>query len=101
MARSSQVRSAERCVGVSVTEVVMDDMAIGNLESPVGPAGAFGPRPRHPYSAVPFLSNWQLWRKFPYRNAISHNLVKFQPCLEGRCCRHRAISCRLCSPLGL
>jgi hypothetical protein len=33
MARSSQVRSAERWVGVSVTEVVMDDMAIGNPES--------------------------------------------------------------------
>src|SRR5260370_6733693 len=33
---------------------------------PLGPALALlRPLPRHPYSAVPFPSNWQLWRKFP------------------------------------
>src|SRR5467141_2298316 len=38
MARSSQVRSTERRLGVSMAEVVMDDMAIGNPVSPCGPA---------------------------------------------------------------
>src|SRR2546430_5670330 len=38
MARSSQVRSIERRLGVSMAEVVMDDMAIGNPVSPCGPA---------------------------------------------------------------
>jgi hypothetical protein len=33
MARSSQVRSTERRQGVSMAEVVMDDMAIGNPAS--------------------------------------------------------------------
>jgi hypothetical protein len=33
MARSSQVRSIERRAGVSMAEVVMDDMAIGNPAS--------------------------------------------------------------------
>src|SRR6266852_9766196 len=65
MARSSQVRSTERREGVSMAEVVMDDMAIGN-PVPYGPALALlGLIPRHPYSAVPFPSNWQLWRNFP------------------------------------
>jgi hypothetical protein len=35
MARSSQVRANERRTGVSMAEVVMDDMAIGNPVSPV------------------------------------------------------------------
>jgi hypothetical protein len=43
MARSSQVRSAERREGVSMAEVVMDDMAIGNPVSPLAQLGAFGP----------------------------------------------------------
>ena len=30
IARSSQVRATERCDGVSIAEVVIDDMAIGN-----------------------------------------------------------------------
>jgi hypothetical protein len=34
MARSSQVRSTERLEGVSMAEVVMDDMAIGNPAVP-------------------------------------------------------------------
>src|SRR5438552_10088520 len=38
MARSSQVRSTERRLGVSMAEVVMDNMAIGNPVSPCGPA---------------------------------------------------------------
>jgi hypothetical protein len=49
-----------------MAEVVMDDMAIGNPVSPCGPALALlGLVPRHPYSAVPFPSNWELWRNFP------------------------------------
>src|SRR5664279_4225088 len=33
---------------------------------PLGPALAHvGLIPRHPYSAVPFPSNWKLWRNFP------------------------------------
>src|ERR1700682_606417 len=33
---------------------------------PLGPAMArLSLIPRHPYSAVPFPSNWQLWRNFP------------------------------------
>src|SRR5712692_4121057 len=33
---------------------------------PFGPALALlGLIPRHPYSAVPFPSNWKLWRNFP------------------------------------
>src|SRR6266436_2727047 len=33
---------------------------------PFSPALALlGLIPRHPYSAVPFPSNWQLWRNFP------------------------------------
>src|SRR6266481_10058124 len=33
---------------------------------PFGPALALlGLIPRHPYSAVPFPSNWELWRNFP------------------------------------
>src|SRR5260370_41523044 len=35
MARSSQVRSTERREGVSMAEVVIDDMAIGNPVSPL------------------------------------------------------------------
>jgi len=35
MARSSQVRSIDRRAGVSMAEVVMDDMTIGNPASPV------------------------------------------------------------------
>jgi len=46
---------------VSIAEVVMDVMAIGDPESPRGPAGARGPVPRIPYSAVPLPSNWALW----------------------------------------
>src|SRR6476620_3949471 len=66
MARSSQVRSTERRLGVSMAEVVMDDMAIGNPVSPCGPALALlGLVPRHPYGVVPFPSNWELWRNFP------------------------------------
>src|SRR6202012_1183863 len=64
MAISSHVRSTERREGVSIAEVVMDDMAIGN-PVPCGPASAFEPLPRHPYSAVPLPSNWELWRNFP------------------------------------
>jgi len=38
-----------------MTEVVMDDMAIGNPVSPVAQLLALlGLVPRHPYSAVPF-----------------------------------------------
>jgi hypothetical protein len=47
-----------------MAEVVMDDMASGNPAS-FGPAVALqGLIPRHPYSAVPLPSNWELWRKF-------------------------------------
>src|SRR6516165_6988886 len=53
MARSSQVRSIERRAGVSIAEVVMDDMAIGDPVSPDGPVLALlGLVPRQPYSAV-------------------------------------------------
>ena len=48
-----------------MAEVVMDDMAIGN-PVPYGPALALVSLvPRHPYSAVPFPSNWELRRNFP------------------------------------
>jgi hypothetical protein len=43
MARSSQVRSAERREGVSMAEVVMDDMAIGNPVSLWPSSSAFEP----------------------------------------------------------
>src|SRR5436309_541803 len=46
MARSSQVRSTERRLGVSMAEVVMDDMAIGN---PVSHAA----------------QRWRFWASFP------------------------------------
>jgi hypothetical protein len=46
MAMSSQVRSTERLVGVSMIELVMDDMAIGN-----------------PASLVAQL--WRFWALFP------------------------------------
>jgi hypothetical protein len=48
-----------------MAEVVMDDMAIGNPASLLAQLWRFGPLPRHPYSAVPFPSNWELWRNFP------------------------------------
>ena len=48
-----------------MAEVVMDDMAIGNPVSPMAQLWRFGPLPRLPYSAVPFPSNWELWRNFP------------------------------------
>src|SRR5271169_3725642 len=65
IATSSQVRSTERRDGVSIAEVVIDDMAIGNPVSPAARLAPFGPHPRHPYSAVPLPSNWELWRNFP------------------------------------
>jgi hypothetical protein len=38
---------------------------------PYGPALALlGLIPRHPYSAIIFPSNWQLWRNFP--DALQH-----------------------------
>jgi hypothetical protein len=46
MARSSQVCSTERRAGVSMAEVVMDDMAIGN------PASLLAQR-------------WRFWASFP------------------------------------
>ena len=64
IARSSQDRSTERRDGVSIAEVVIDVMAIGN-PVPCGPADALEPHPRHPYSADMFPSNWELWRNFP------------------------------------
>ena len=33
--------------------------------SPVAQLALLGLVPRHPYSAVPFPSNWELWRNFP------------------------------------
>src|ERR1700676_1881522 len=45
-ARSSQVRSTERRQGVSMAEVVMDDMAIGNPVSPTA-------------------QRWRFWASFP------------------------------------
>ncbi len=63
MARSSQVFSTERREGVSMTDVVMEDIAIGDPVVPNGPALALVSLfPRHPYSAVPFRDNLQLWR---------------------------------------
>jgi len=46
MARSSQVRSTERRAGVSMAEVVIDDMAIGNPVSPMAQL-------------------WRFWASFP------------------------------------
>jgi hypothetical protein len=43
----------------------MDDMAIGNPVSLWPSFGALGLVPRHPYSAVPFPSNCELWPNFP------------------------------------
>jgi hypothetical protein len=44
----------------------MDDMAIGNPASLLAQLLALVSLvPRHPYSAVPLPSNWQLWRNFP------------------------------------
>src|SRR3982074_3977209 len=65
MAKSSQVLSIERREGVSMAEVVMDDMAIGNPASLMAQLWRLGPLPRLPYSAVPFARNRELWRNFP------------------------------------
>src|ERR1700744_4466127 len=46
MARSSQVRSTERRAGVSMVDVVIDDMAIGNPASPMA-------------------QRWRFWASFP------------------------------------
>jgi hypothetical protein len=62
-----------------MAEVVMDDMAIGNPASLLAQLWRFGPLPRHPYSAVPFPSNWELWRNFPdamQQSLQSENLGK-------------------------
>jgi hypothetical protein len=46
---------------------VMDDMAIGNpaFLDVAQLLALLSLVPRHPYSAVPFPSNWQMWRNFP------------------------------------
>jgi hypothetical protein len=45
----------------------MDDMAIGNpaFLDVAQLLALLSLVPRHPYSAVPFPSNWQMWRNFP------------------------------------
>jgi hypothetical protein len=58
----------------------MDDMAIGNPVSPLAQLWRFWAFvPRHPYSAVPFPSNCELWPNFP--DAMQQNRpgrVKFR-----------------------
>jgi hypothetical protein len=64
-----------------MAEVVMDDMAIGNPASLLAQLWRFGPLPRHPYSAVPFPSNWELWRNFP--DAMQQSLQKISASPDG------------------
>ena len=49
-----------------MVDVVIDDMTIGNPVSPLAQRWRFWASiRRHPYSAVPFPGNWELWRKCP------------------------------------
>lgn len=57
MARSSQVFAIERREGVSMTDVVIEDMAIGDPASLVAQLALLGLVPRRPYSAVPLSTS--------------------------------------------
>src|ERR1035438_7142036 len=69
MARSSQVRSTERRAGVSMAEVVMDDMAIGNPVSPVALLWRF-------WASFPGIHIAQ----FPYRVIGNCGVISLMQC---------------------
>jgi len=58
-ARSSHVRSIERRVGVSMAEVVMDDMADGDPVFLSAQLPLLSLLPPAPYIAYPVPSNWE------------------------------------------
>src|SRR5437016_3182688 len=81
-ARSSHVRSTERRAGVSMAEVVMDDMAIVNPASPGSAMALLSLFPGIHIAQVPFPSNWELWRNSPDAPQQSITLLKAFRCLD-------------------
>src|SRR5690348_16445261 len=64
-ARSSHDRSTERRAGVSMAEVVMDDMAMVNPAYPGSAMALLSLFPGIHIAHVPLPSNWELWRNSP------------------------------------
>src|SRR5262245_3414402 len=81
-ARSSQVRSTERRVGVSMAEVVMDDMAIVNPAYPGSALALLSLFPGIHIAHVPLPSNWELWRNSPNAPQQSITLPEADRLLE-------------------
>src|ERR1700743_427109 len=78
MARSSQVRSIERSEGVSMVDVVIDDMAIGN------PASQMAQR-------------WRFWASLPGIHIAQFPFRVIDNCgLNGRAALQQSMKVRIC-----